>query len=217
MDCFYTKYIEKENAYYRTLRPGTPKDGTLSPEVLNRAVDWLCRDSRAVLDFGCGSGGLSFACALRGVDSVLGIDGAEEGVRYARACGEALPQCRFLQGSVELLKDLQEGQFDGLILSNILDNLRPEDSADVLRESARALAPGGKALVKLNPFLTAWQIQEWNIRVLEEDLLDDGLLLWNKPDAFWVETLSRYYSEIRQLDVYYQEADQHNRLFLCVK
>ena len=65
-------------------------------------------------------------------------------------------------------------------MSNILDNLYPEDAETVLNEVNRLLRPGGKLMVKLNPFLAEEQITEWGIRKIREDLLDDGLILWNR-------------------------------------
>lgn len=217
MSGFYDPYIEKENEYYRTLQAGAPSDAAIKPAVLDEAVDWLCDGSLSILDFGCGSGGLSFPCAFRGVREVLGIDLAEDAIRVANGCAAYVPQCSFVHGSVEKLRELPDNHFDGLILSNILDNMRPEDAVSALEESVRTLKPGGKALIKLNPEITPQQIQAWNIRVIGEDLLDDGLLLWNKNDVYWLALLEHYFSEIRQKDVYFEKHDLHNRLFLCVK
>jgi hypothetical protein len=58
-----------------------------------------------------------------------------------------------------------------------LDNLYPEDAETLLRECARLLKPGGKALIKLNPYLTKQQIKDWEIKVIEGSLLDDGYCL----------------------------------------
>ena len=57
---------------------------------------------------------------------------------------------------------------------NILDNLRPMDAGSALHASIRILKPGGKALIKLNPWLSPGKIKEWNIRTVEMDLRGDG-------------------------------------------
>ncbi len=214
---FYARFIDKENAYYQTLKPRRPTKGEVVPASFQSALTWLCRKSRSILDFGCGSGELCFQCAFLGVQEVLGIDLAEAGIRYASACAASVPQCKFVHGSVEKLRELPDDYYDGLILSNILDNLRPEDSIAVLKESVRVLRPGGKVLIKLNPMITIQQIRDWKIKILDEDLLDDGLLLWNKDDAFWRCTLKALFSSIQEEDLYFEEYNQHNRMFLCVK
>lgn len=217
MHSFYGRFIEKENDYYRSLCPGKPVDVELSPIELNDALNWLIGGSSAIVDFGCGSGALAFLCALRGVNEVLGIDLAEEGIRIAQGCAKYVPQCHFTHGSIEILRTIPEHYFDGVILSNILDNMRPADAMTALAESIRILKPGGKVLVKLNPYLSQEQIEKWNIAVIEGDLLDDGLLLWNKDDFFWQVLLQRSFSKVCRKDVYYPEYDKTERLFCCVK
>lgn len=213
----YASYIQRENEYFASVEPGMARNKPLEPQILDDGITWLCDGAKAVLDFGCGSGALSFRCGFCGVQSVLGIDLSEEAIRLAAACAGAVPQCRFQHGSLEQLRSLPDGSFDGVILSNILDNLYPDDALELLERSAGLLRPGGKAFIKLNPLLTAEQIENWNIRQIGEDLLDDGLLLWNKDDAYWLELLGRYFRQIKQEDVYFAEYDQHNRLFLCTK
>ena len=158
---------------------------------------------------------LLFACAYRGVERLVGIDLSREAVALARYAGEDLPQCQFLWGSVEKLMELPDASFDGIVLSNILDNLKPADSRTVLQETIRLLQPEGKVLIKLNPYLTREQIEAWGVRTIEGDLLDDGLLLWNRTTEAWQEELQRDFRTVRFEDVYFSEYDQHNRMFLC--
>lgn len=219
MYSFYNSYIEKENAYFRTLQSAIPTGSDNLPEGLNDSLDWLCMGAKSILDFGCGGGGLLFCCSLRGVKELTGIDLAEDGIKYARECSSYLSNVKnsFIHGSVDKLYTLPDAHFDGLILSNILDNLRPEDATAALTECVRSLKTGGRALIKLNPYLTSDKIEEWNIRILDGDLLDDGMLLWNQPDDIWLNRLKRYFSYVHQEDVYFEQYDQHNRLFRCVK
>lgn len=219
MDSFYQKYIDKENEYYSALQVGQPSNGEITPNVLNDSLDWLCEDGDSILDFGCGSGGLLFCCSFRGVRKLVGIDLAADGVRYAEKCAAFLPESEFifLHGSFEKLVTMPDACIDGLILSNILDNMRPADALAALQECVRCLKPGGRALVKLNSYLSAEQIREWNISVLDGDLLDDGMLLWNQTDETWLERLCCNFTEVNQKDIFYEEYDMHNRLFLCVK
>ena len=66
--------------------------------------------------------------------------------------------------------ELPDTSFDGIVLSNILDNLKPTDSRAVLQETIRLLQPEGKVLIKLNPYLTREQIEAWGVRTIEEEI-----------------------------------------------
>ncbi len=123
----------------------------------------------------------------------------------------------FHQGGVEALSPFSEASFDAIILSNILDNLYPEDAMLLLDECARILKTGGKVLVKLNSYLSQEQISEWKIKTIAGNLLDDGLLLWNNSTEHWREILTGHFVIEREGEVYYKEHEQTNRLFYLLK
>ena len=202
--------------------PRPPRDKGTGNPVLDRGLDWLCAKGGRVLDFGYGNGVLLLLCALRGGTELVGVDLSPAAVTNARARMEAArfsPSFHFtlLEGGVEALDGLEAGSFDALILSNILDNLYPEDAAEVLAQAGRLLRPGGRALIKLNPWLSPEQVHARNIRVVEGDLLDDGLLLWNNTTQRWRELIGTTLDIVDFETVYYPEFDQTNRLFLAEK
>ena len=123
----------------------------------------------------------------------------------------------FKLGSVEQLEEIEDASIDCLILSNILDNLYPDDSAAVIRQSARIIKCGGKLLVKLNAYLTQKQIEDWDIRFISGNLFDDGLLLLNRTSEEWKEIFGKYFSLESEEDIYYPEYGQTNRLMLLKK
>ena len=123
----------------------------------------------------------------------------------------------FINGGTEQLKRIADNSVDAAILSNILDNLYPDDAVSALDEIHRLLKSGGKLLVKLNPFLSEKQIKEWNIKTIEGNLLDDGLLLWNNTDAEWERLFKEKFSTVAKKEIYYKEAEQINRMYLLLK
>lgn len=118
---------------------------------------------------------------------------------------------------MEELETIADEAFDGVVLSNIIDNLIPQDAIKVLTEVKRILKIDGKVLVKLNPFLTDNQINEWNIKIIENNFLDDGLYLWNQSTEEWIRLLENYFRILECKEIYYPEFDQYNRLFLLCK
>lgn len=196
--------------------PAAPLSGNAA---FDGALRWLCAGAESVLDFGCGNGTTLFFCSLLGTHRHVGIDlsaGAIESASKRRARTQN-GEFAFRQGGTELLATLPDESFDAVVLLNILDNLYPDDALFVLSNCARLIKRGGRALVKLNMHLSAEQIQNWNIRAVEGDLLDDGLLLWNLPNARWQEMLTRAFFLERYEEIAYPEYEQTNRLFRLVK
>jgi len=95
--------------------------------------------------------------------------------------------------------------------------LYPDDAEVLMNEVERVLKENGKVLVKVNPYVTTEQISEWNIKVVKDNLLDDGLILWNNTTDEWIKFFERKF-DIRQYEeIYYPEYEQYNRMFWLVK
>ena len=199
--------------------PHAPASSDTGNELMNRALAWLCDGSKTILDFGCGNGSLLFCCAYAGTREHIGIDLSHSAILSAqtRAKNMHVGMFSFLQGGIECLSGLSDASFDGVILSNIIDNLYPDDTESVLQECARVVKSGGKVLVKLNPHLTQEQVNAWNIRVIEGNLLDDGLPLWNNTTEEWMKIIGRYFALRFSGSVYYPEFEQTNRLMYYQK
>lgn len=196
-----------------------PKESTTGNEALDRALFWLCEGLNRVLDFGCGNGSMLLFCAQNGTNEHIGIDLSQEAILCAERKAKRMHSgtFSFLQGGVELLSSIPDASVDAVILSNIVDNLYPEDAQSLLDESARILRHAGKALIKLNQYLSQQQIEEWNIHSISGNLLDDGLLLWNNTTEEWRAFFSTQFEIHRETEVYYPEHDQTNRLFYLIK
>ena len=200
----------------RTVFPKAAKTGI---EEFDAGIAWLADGSESVVDFGCGNGTLLFICRNLGTKTHIGIDLSEQAIKSAVERSRAVQNenFSFINGGTEQLKRIADNSVDAAILSNILDNLYPDDAVSALDEIHRLLKSGGKLLVKLNPFLSEKQIKEWNIKTIEGNLLDDGLLLWNNTDAEWERLFKEKFSTVAKKEVYYKEAEQINRMYLLLK
>jgi ubiquinone/menaquinone biosynthesis C-methylase UbiE len=214
----YDRVVKYWNKVFGETNKGPIKTASIGQNDLDKALDWLCQNSNSILDFGCGNGVMLFKCCLRGTKNHRGIDISKEGIKVAKEIPEISEKegFTFTVGGVEELEAISDGSFDGVILSNIIDNLIPQDAIKVLTEVKRILKIGGKLLVKLNPFLTEKEIKEWNIKVIEKNFLDDGLFLWNQSTEEWTGLLESYFSIVDYKEIYYPEYDQYNRLFLVI-
>ena len=215
----YAKCIGFWNEVFAREVPVFPKAAKTGIEEFDAGIAWLAAGSESVVDFGCGNGTLLFICRNLGTKTHIGIDLSEQAIKSAVERSRAVQNenFSFINGGTEQLKRIADNSVDAAILSNILDNLYPDDAVSALDEIHRLLKSGGKLLVKLNPFLSEKQIKEWNIKTIEGNLLDDGLLLWNNTDAEWERLFKEKFSTVAKKEIYYKEAEQINRMYLLLK
>lgn len=188
-------------------------------EDMNNSLAWLTENASSIIDFGCASGSMLFLCSRYGTTSHIGIDLSPQGIANARTRAKQMPgqQFTFICGGVDALLSIESASMDAGILSNIIDNLYPDDAHSVLREMKRILKPNGKLLVKVNSYLTPAQIEEYGITPIEGNLLDDGLYLWNNPTEEWDKILSSYFCIKYYQNIYYEEHNQYNRLYQLIR
>ncbi len=214
----YQRSIDYWNSVFSGEGDGVPSKPTTDNAKLDDAIRWLCEASYRIFDFGCGNGVLLIYCALNGTKSHLGIDLSEQAIVTARkkAANMSCGAFEFRQGGMETLADIPDDSCDAAILSNVVDNLYPEDAMILLHECTRILNENGKLFVKLNPYLTQKQIVEWNIKTISGNLLDDGILLWNNTNEQWRGILSKHFEIYLEEEIYYPEHGQTNRLFCLI-
>ena len=211
----YEKSIDAWDDIFSEESAVFPKTKTTGNPGFDKGLEWLTENASTVLDFGCGNGIVLFLCSLYGTKTHIGIDLSPRAIQCAESGAKLAPQgdFRFVCGSLEALQRVETGSADAVVLSNIIDNLYPEDAAAVLTEIKRILKKNGRILLKLNPYLTAEQIKAWNIRVIYGNLLDDGMILWNQTTEEWNDFLSARFQIVHYGDIYYEEHDQYNRLY----
>lgn len=215
----YQRTKSKWNEIFSAGIPEAPNSTDTGYAELNSALDWLCGDSATILDFGCGNGTMLCHCALRGTKQLIGIDFSQNGIEQAEIkCRElADKKFRFFTGSTEVLKELESESQDGIILSNIIDNIYPQDGILLMEECCRVLKQHGKVFVKLNDYITSEQIIKWNMKEIESNVYDDGLLLWNQTDEEWIKFFEKYFMIEGRDKIYYPKAEQFNRMFRLIK
>lgn len=215
----YDRCINKWNDIFADKTSSLPKSADIGQPELNEALDWLCEGSESIMDFGCGSGVMLFYCALRGTKQHLGIDLSENGIELACELSRKVVNGTFdfRVGSLEVLGEINSESYDGIILSNIIDNLYPEDSEVLASESRRILKRGGKILVKVNDYITPAHVREWEMKELAENVYDDGFLIWNLEDESWVKFLTGYFQLYKSQRAYFQVFEVYNRIFQLIK
>lgn len=215
----YDRVIQTWDEIFQKDELAVPSKKESRNAVFDAGLKWLTEGSDRVLDFGCGNGIILLWCSLYGTKKHIGIDLSKQAIQNAELRSRKMNggEFQFLWGSIEEVQKLAPNSMDAVVLSNILDNLYPEDALCLLEEVKRVLVPGGKVLVKLNPHLTAEQIKSWNIKVIEGNLLDDGMILWNNTEEEWRRILGKYFTVVKYDELYYEEYEQTNRMYRLVK
>ncbi|MCI4660880.1 MAG: methyltransferase domain-containing protein [Neomegalonema sp.] len=106
-----------------------------------------------VLDFGCGSGELSLYVAERGARSVIGTELDADRVRIAgtnSAAAAIEPKPLFIQADDPKTVPLADNCIDVLLCFDVAEHIMAPEA--VLREWARVLRPGGRALIWWMPW-----------------------------------------------------------------
>ncbi len=155
-----------------------------------------------VLDLGCGNGAVAASIAGRAGAVVAGMDWNEKTLAKARATavqrGEMPDRVRFCVG--DITKDRAEGEFDVIVLSNVLEHL--EDRAELLRRW-RQWYGAARFLIRVPAFDREWRVPykrelqvEWRLddtheteytrEQLEAELAEAGLRI-EQCEARWGE------------------------------
>lgn len=219
MNSKYDKYLNQWNNIFSKEVPKVPTNQSSGNKALDKGIEWICDGTKSILDFGCGNGTMLFLCALNGTKYNIGIDLSEKAIESAQTRAKQMIEGEyyFIQGSIDVLYSISDSSFDAIILSNIIDNLYPEDAEVLIKEVERILSNNGKLLVKLNPYITLDQIIELDIKVIKDNLLDDGLILLNNTTEEWENFFKIKFNISKYNEIYYAEFGQTNRMFWLTK
>lgn len=97
-----------------------------------------------VLEVGCGNGKTLSALREMGCE-VVGMDFSEEAIKQ---CARLVPGIDVRQGDL-LDMPFEDGSFDIVVMSHVLEHVLPEDMDRAVSEVGRVLVPGGLAYVRV--------------------------------------------------------------------
>jgi SAM-dependent methyltransferase len=122
-------------------------------QILLRAIErWTAVRDGAVLDFGCGTGGM--LPHLERFGDVSAVDGDDQAVAFCHQGGRE--EVRHLPPGQPL--PFAEASFDLVTSFDVLEHI--EDDVAALRELARVLRPGGRLIIAVPAFTLLWGDQD---------------------------------------------------------
>ena len=132
---------------------------------LARVMDAMPASGR-ILDVGCGHGLFANALGLGSpAREVLGVDPSGAKIAVARASSSGVSNVHFQQG---LVQDIQEGEFDGISILDVLYLLPVEEKLAVLRACRERISPNGVLVLKTNDTRPPWK---YRVARLQEQLM----------------------------------------------
>lgn len=195
----------------------------LVPKAMEPIFDIFTKECPTVLDFGCGAGDMLMSIAYAGsLKKGTGVEKGENIVSYARKMAEIngwSHLLEFLDGGVGTLKAMEDGSFDGVVVSNVFDVITKEAADEIMDELVRILKSNGLMLLKLNQAMTPEMYGKLNMVNFRDNLYaKDGVLRGREcTTEEWRKWFGRYFKEEMYADVPWQRPDFFDRLFLLRK
>ena len=154
--------------YDQVLRDGNPIRRLWHLSKFERVLDSLpVRPGQSLLDVGCFAGSFLSLAPPERFQRQLGVDILPEQIAYAeRHYGTAFRTFRHVP-DVEALAHL-EGTFDCVTLIEVIEHLRAEEAAALLRGLAHRIAPNGTLVMTTPNYLSAWPAIEWLLNRLSD-------------------------------------------------
>jgi 2-polyprenyl-3-methyl-5-hydroxy-6-metoxy-1,4-benzoquinol methylase len=129
--------------------------------------------SGRLLDVGCGHGLFANALALGSAErEVIGVDPSASKIAVARSSSAGISNVSYIQG---LIQQVEERDFDGISILDVLYLLPVEEKLAVLRACRERIAPNGVLIVKANDTRPSWKYRV--ARLQEEAMTGLGLTL----------------------------------------
>lgn len=126
----YERETEMWNQIFKECIPVDLRNLNLTVETMfDEALKLFAEKTTHVLDFGCGTGDISFQyLQYQPTHEILGVDASKVGIQFANETAKLsnYKTATFLEGGENLVSQLEENSFDGVILSNVLD-VMPND------------------------------------------------------------------------------------------
>lgn len=203
----------------KEFNPINIKNGFNIKEI-DESLEWLCENKGTVLDFGCGNGSLLFRTMFLGVDHGIGCDLSDISITTAKESVKIFlfaEKMDLISGDLEALKNKTNHFFDGCILSNIIDNMLPEDTKELVAFLKERMNPGGRLFIKLNDLIGEQEMLQYGAKQIGEGLFKEssGLFLKNITEKDIQDLFADTFSIAGKTNV--TLFDQINRIFLLEK
>ncbi len=201
--------------------PGDYQDLAPSKKLFD-AVSSL-KDCQKLLDYGCGSGWASIVAAKAGCPNVHAVDlgpRIEETVRFYCKLYGVDDKVHPKTVPFDWLSRQEEGGYDGIVCSNVLDVVPLETSQAIIASLARVAKKGAPVVIGLNFFLSPEMAEQRKMELQDGNMLfvNGVLRLLSLSDEQWSSLFTPYF-EVESLSYFAWpgETKETRRLFVLTK
>ena len=198
MNKAYERETEMWNQVFKECTPVDLRTLDLQVETMfDEALKLFAQKTTNVLDFGCGTGDISFQyLQYQPTHKVLGIDASKTGIEFANETARLsdYKTAIFLEGTDHTVKQLEENSFDG----------------------ERVLKPGGYWFIKMNPYYSKEELESFGYENMGNNIYEENhiMRLRQATTNYWKERFARFGKEIIYLEFEYPWQEGMNRLFV---
>lgn len=171
------------------------QEDTDCSDTLSKYMKLMGDSCPKVLDIGVGLGDTLCSAKILGkkMSYGLGIDTSPNSIEFARksALKSSLTGLDFKVGGHEVLASMEDGSFDGIICSNVLDVVSPQTSDVLVTDIKRLLRNGGLFFLKVNFFLDEEMISRTKAVNLGQGCysIDGVLRSFNQESEYWIKKM----------------------------
>jgi len=118
-------------------------------EVYSRIAELAAAPGKRMLDIGCGTGGVTLACAARGADVIgLDVDAGMLAVARAKPLPDGAGTVRWLEAGVgEIVDHIESGSLDAVVSCLAFSELSDSEQTYTLGIAYHLLVPGGTLVI----------------------------------------------------------------------
>lgn len=211
------------NRIFEDYQPLDLRETELKVEpMFDEALMEFADKTSRILDFGCGTGDISFQyLQYRPDHRIVGVDKAQKGIEFAKKAAELshYRNARFFTGGEEFLDQFEGGEFDGIIVSNVLDVMPRDISGKTMEKLTKLLKPEGYWFIKMNPYYSKEELNALGYEKKGANLYEEeGVLhLRQATTEYWKKQLSKFGELLIYLEFQYPWQEGMNRLFVIQK
>lgn len=219
----YERETDMWNQIFKEYQPMDLREAKLKVEpMFDEALELFAGQTKRVLDFGCGTGDISFQYLQYEPDhQIVGVDKAETGILFAKETARLSRYRRshFFTGGEEFLDQFQKEEFDGIILSNVLDVMPKDVSCDTIQKLNKILKIDGLWFIKMNPYYSKEELDAMGYEKKGNNLYEnEGILhLRQATTEYWKKQFSMLGEVLIYLEFPYPWQEGLNRLFIVRK
>ncbi len=219
----YERETDMWNKLFEEYQPLDLREIELKVEpMFDEALKLFASRTKRVLDFGCGTGDVSFQYLQYQPDhQIVGVDKAETGIKFAKETAKLshYRRAHFFTGGEEFLDQFEKEEFDGIILSNVLDVMPKDVSSETMLKLNSLLKHDGCWFIKMNPYYSKEELDSFGYQKKGGNLYEEeGILhLRQATSEYWKKHLSKFGEIVAYLEFQYTWQKGMNRLFVIKK